>query len=510
MRSLGDGRTMAAKVFISYRRDDSAGHAGRVHDRLVAEFGRDLLFMDVDAIPLGVNFIKVLRGEVAKCDVLLAVIGPHWLNARNEEGERRLDSPNDFVRIEIATALQRDIPVIPILLDGARIPQTDQLPEDLQELALRNGLDVRHASFHRDMDKLIRSLKEPGECSEVNRGRSESATRQPIEDELRARQAKAEQHSDEEKLLRRLQEQARQPADELHRRPEAAARPRAEPNEEHQQSAEAPAPWQANEDLPRRSLMKMAISAAMVAAIAGLLLWQWPNMVAIYGMLWAPPAEVVNDNPPATKPKITDRIEPGAASDVAAVAPRAFLFEEDPNDPQGKRAVGSVNWRTETLPLGAGKPPELAVVADIEIPERKMSIAWTLRRDTDPGGFTSHTIEVMFKLPPDFPAGDISDVSEVWMKQAEQAQGTALAGLSVKVTTGYFLFGLSAASADKERNIQLLKERPWFDITFVYANNRRASLSMEKGTPGERVFAQAFAAWDSAPAASTRGVRPAK
>jgi formylglycine-generating enzyme required for sulfatase activity len=150
---------MTAKVFISYRRDDSAGQAGRVHDRLAQEFGRDLLFMDVDAIPLGADFIKVLREEVAQCDVLLAIIGPNWLNVRDEEGNRRLDNENDFVRNEIATALQRDIPVIPILLDGAKIPRPEQLPKDLVALTARNGLDVRHASFHIDIDKLISGLR---------------------------------------------------------------------------------------------------------------------------------------------------------------------------------------------------------------------------------------------------------------------------------------------------------------------------------------------------------------
>src|SRR5262245_45634756 len=150
---------MATKVFISYRRDDSAGHAGRVHDRLEREFGRDLLFMDVDAVPLGDNFVKALSDEVAKCDVLLAVIGPNWLNARDEDGNRRLDNPHDFVRIEIGAALQRNIPVIPILLDGARIPKADELPEDLKELSLRNGMEIRHASFQDDMNRLIRGLK---------------------------------------------------------------------------------------------------------------------------------------------------------------------------------------------------------------------------------------------------------------------------------------------------------------------------------------------------------------
>jgi hypothetical protein len=144
---------------------------------------------------------------------------------------------------------------------------------------------------------------------------------------------------------------------------------------------------------------------------------------------------------------------------------------------------------------GTGKPPEVAVRADIEIPERKISITWRLRHDNESNGSTSHTVEIIFKLPPDFPPGGIFNVPGIWMKPAEQAQGAALAGLAVKVTTGYFLIGLSNAPADRERNIQMVRERPWFDIPIVYTNNRRAILAMEKGTPGERAFAQAFAAW---------------
>ena len=144
---------MVAKVFISYRRDDIAGVAGRVSDRLAQEFGSDSLFMDVDSIPLGVNFVNALDNEVAKCDVLLAVIGQDWVDARDDDGQRRLDNPHDYVRIEIAAALKRDIPVIPILVDGARIPKPDQLPDDLKDLALRNALDLRHAAFSNDMDK---------------------------------------------------------------------------------------------------------------------------------------------------------------------------------------------------------------------------------------------------------------------------------------------------------------------------------------------------------------------
>ena len=252
-------------------------------------------------------------------------------------------------------------------------------------------------------------------------------------------------------------------------------------------------------------LIRMAIAAVLVVGIGGFLIWQWPNMTAIYGMLTSPskPAEVAEQ--PPTSQQQQSRKDPGRfdpegkaaqqTPDVAAVAQRVVLYEEDPNDPQGKRSVGSAVWRTEAVTPGTGKPPEVAVRADIEIPERKISITWTLRRDNESNGSTSHTIEIMFKLPPDFPSGGIFNVPGIWMKQAEQTQGTALAGLAVKVTTGYFLIGLSNAPADRERNIQLLKERPWFDIPIVYTNNRRAILAMEKGTPGERAFAQAFAAW---------------
>jgi hypothetical protein len=149
---------MSDKIFISYRREDSAGYAGRVRDRLVDKLGKSI-FMDVDNIPLGTNFVKALQEEVGTCSALLAVIGEDWLDVRDKSGRRRLDNPSDSVRVEIGTALQRGIPVIPILLEGTVIPSADQLPEDLQELSLRNGINVHHASFQADMDRLIQGLK---------------------------------------------------------------------------------------------------------------------------------------------------------------------------------------------------------------------------------------------------------------------------------------------------------------------------------------------------------------
>jgi hypothetical protein len=186
---------------------------------------------------------------------------------------------------------------------------------------------------------------------------------------------------------------------------------------------------------------------------------------------------------------------PAAAPSGAAVAQKVVLYEEDPNDPQGKRYVGSAIWRTERVAAGPNQPAELAIRADVEIPDRKLAMTWSLRRNTDASLPATHTVEIMFRLPQDFAPGGVSNVPGILMKATEQTRGVPLAGLAVKVTNGFFLIGLSSSEADKERNVQMLKERQWFDIPVVYNNNRRAILAVEKGTPGERVFSEAFAAW---------------
>jgi hypothetical protein len=205
------------------------------------------------------------------------------------------------------------------------------------------------------------------------------------------------------------------------------------------------------------------------------------------------PAAKVEELPIAPRPKMTDRIEPGGQQ--ASVAQKVVLYEEDPTDPNGKRFVGSAIWRTETVTAGLGQPPELAIRADIEVPERKLAVTWSLRRNTDKGLPATHVVDITFKLPADFPAGGISNVPGILMKQAEQTRSVPLAGLAVKVTPSFYLIGLSNLAADMERNLQLLKERGWFDIPVVYNNNHRAILAMEKGAPGERAFADAFKDW---------------
>ena len=145
-------------IFISYRRDDSRHAAGRLVDRLGQKFTREQLFMDVDAIEPGLDFLKVINQKVSACDVMLAVIGPNWLNAADENGKRRLDNPRDFVRMEVEAALARDIRVIPVLVDGAQMPREEQLPAPLRPIVLRNAVRLAHERFGAEADALAKSL----------------------------------------------------------------------------------------------------------------------------------------------------------------------------------------------------------------------------------------------------------------------------------------------------------------------------------------------------------------
>lgn len=264
---------------------------------------------------------------------------------------------------------------------------------------------------------------------------------------------------------------------------------------------------EAEEDLPRRpprsyaGMIRIGIALVLLLAIGVLLLWQRETVgnvaSGLIALFRSPPATTTTREAPApARPKITDRIgQPSPQPSGPPVAQRVVLYEEEPDDPQGKRFVGTVLWRTEMRPAAPGRPPELAVRGDVEIPERKMSVTMTFRRNTDASLPASHTIEIIFTLPTDTPSGGVQKVPGVLMKQAEQTRGVPLAGLAVPVTPGYFLIGLSSLETDMQRNVQLLKERAWFDIPIIYNNNRRAILALEKGTPGEQVFNQAFAAW---------------
>jgi formylglycine-generating enzyme required for sulfatase activity len=145
-------------IFISYRRSEDAGTCGRLYDRLMPHFGRDRIFRDVDSIPLGVDYKARIQSEIDKADVQLVLIGRNWLAVPGRDG-RRLDDPNDPVRIEVVAALERHIVIIPLLVDDATFPEEDDLPPDIRQLHAQNGLPIRNgADFEFDMQRLVAQL----------------------------------------------------------------------------------------------------------------------------------------------------------------------------------------------------------------------------------------------------------------------------------------------------------------------------------------------------------------
>ena len=145
-------------IFISYRREESAGHAGRIYDRLRERFGRDRVFMDVSAIEPGVDFVEAIDRAVGSCAVLLVIIGQRWLDCTDSGGRRRLDDPRDFIRLEVGTALRRNIRVVPVLVQDAAMPTDGELPDDLKLLARRNAFEINDSHWDSNMAQLEETL----------------------------------------------------------------------------------------------------------------------------------------------------------------------------------------------------------------------------------------------------------------------------------------------------------------------------------------------------------------
>ena len=159
--SMPEAKTFpgANRVFLSYRRQDSEDIIGRIYDRLVRDLGEEAVFKDVDSIPLGVDFRTHIAKQLQNCEYFLAVIGKDWLDIEDSDGMRRIDDVRDHVRLETLVALQKGMPVIPVLVRGAGVPPAARLPDDLKDLSYRNGLSVRpDPDFHRDMDRLIAQI----------------------------------------------------------------------------------------------------------------------------------------------------------------------------------------------------------------------------------------------------------------------------------------------------------------------------------------------------------------
>lgn len=146
-------------IFISYRREDSAGHAQAIYAQLAQHIPKDRIFMDVDAIKPGVDFPRVLQRAVAECEVMIAVIGKRWVGTEGQTG-RRIDDPKDFVRLEVSTALARGIPVIPVLVEGATMPPENTLPDDLKKLNNRQWIELSNTRFAYDLGRLVDAVRD--------------------------------------------------------------------------------------------------------------------------------------------------------------------------------------------------------------------------------------------------------------------------------------------------------------------------------------------------------------
>lgn len=145
-------------IFICYRREQTAGDAGRLYDRLSNYFGEDHVFMDIDSISFGRDFVAAVREALNECDILLAIIGRDWLTIKDSKDRRRIDNPDDWVRVEIETALQRDIRVVPVLIDGAKLPDPDDLAPSLRPLVRRQALELSYVNFNSEITRLIEAV----------------------------------------------------------------------------------------------------------------------------------------------------------------------------------------------------------------------------------------------------------------------------------------------------------------------------------------------------------------
>ncbi len=173
----------------------------------------------------------------------------------------------------------------------------------------------------------------------------------------------------------------------------------------------------------------------------------------------------------------------------------AVLINEHPYNTRGQRHDGSVCWRMDRIQT-AGQPDEIAVHGDVAIPELRMKMTMDIRRNTDRSLPASHVVEMTFELPRSVGGGEVSNAPGIMMKFAEPAKGEPLMAMSVKITKGRFLVGLSNVAHERARNLRFLEERAWFDIPMVYADQRRGILAIGKGLRGEQIFRAAMIAWE--------------
>jgi len=253
---------------------------------------------------------------------------------------------------------------------------------------------------------------------------------------------------------------------------------------------------------PLRSYRRLAwLAVALVVILGGAALAYWEGAALIksardmIASLRGPATSVQKEATPSKK--INDRIgQPSTSTKSdAAVAQRAMLTTEpDAANPNGKDYIGRAVWKTETISV-EGKPDEVAIKLEVEVQDRGFAMTWLIKRVTDPNFPATHIIDIQFNIAPDSPLGRVSEIKSMLMKRPGQTEGAPLWGSAQRSTPNYFMVGLSGTEADAQYNLKLLKEQPAFDVALVFSKVGRAFLLIEKGPAGEKVFADAFAAW---------------
>lgn len=277
-------------------------------------------------------------------------------------------------------------------------------------------------------------------------------------------------------------------------RPEPSLRPRGA-------RGRSPADY-AREDARKASRTRLVVFGLilLLLLIAGAV--GYVNRDRIFSLVsGAIPLGLDQSETPSATPKANDRVptqqqtQGPLTQNQPQIGPgnRAILYEENPGTQQFTAINGTVSWRAETISPGENRPPELMIHADIEVPDRKLKVSFSMRRNPEASSSASHYVYVRFSGDDSF--GGIAQVPFLRMKPNESAQGAPLVAIAHRVMPGFFLLGLSAIDADRDRNLSALRKEPWVDVAFVYENGRRSVIAFEKGPMGEKVLAEAFAAW---------------
>jgi len=517
--------------FFSYSREDDEDSQGalsalreRIQRELRGQLGRSTktfrLWQDKEAIASGKLWEAEIKTAVGQSVFFIPIITPTVVRSPNcrfeleaflareaELGRNDLVFPILYIKVpELEdTARRKNDPVLSIIAKRQYLDWRELRHRDIHSANVKEAVERFCAQI---CDALCQSWLSPEE-----RKQQEAAARRQAEAERQRRAAEAKRREKEEAQRRREVEAAREAEAERKRAEEQRVRDEAEEKRPaKEEGGFPPAPPQPGPPLWQKTgpaLLIGSLAGVVLIGAIGLWLAAPPTPVPVpptssTARVTTTPTTPVAPSPAPVTPTPTAPVAPSSgptapvtpspapvapkAQSGSAVGERAVLSEEDPGNAQGKQYVGSAVWRGETVLREGGLRPQLQIRADFKIPQRNMTVTWSLYHNTDQSLPASLIIEIKFN-PPDFPDGGIANILGVLMKESEQARGVPLAGLVVKVADGYFLFRLSAADADVQRNLQLLKDRPWFEVPIIYNNGGRAILALEKGPSGDRAFA---------------------